>query len=80
MTFQANHLAGARWNKYNYNQVTKQKPNTLLMNTTNICKPKPNETEAWYKSLLHYSGRKWTVPILQLPRPARGYRLWIINL
>ena len=33
-----------------YNQVTTQKPKQQLMKTTNICKTKPNETKAWFRS------------------------------
>jgi len=51
-------LAGTNKTKYNYNQVTTQKPTQQLMKVTSISKIKPNETCAWFQSPFITSGHK----------------------
>jgi len=43
-------LAATTQTKYNYNQTTTQKPKQQLINTTNICKTKPDKTKARFRS------------------------------
>ena len=61
MIFPANHLTRTKTSlfnqspnssktKYNYNQVTTQKPKQQLMKTTNTTKTKSKETNAWFRS------------------------------
>jgi len=56
--FPASNLTGASKNKYNHNQLTTQKPEQQLMKTTNVCKTKPNETKAYFRSSIMPSGQE----------------------
>jgi len=55
--------------KYNYNQVTTQKPEHQLLRTTNICKTKPDQLKCGSGCLLHHPDRKQIGPIAQRPGP-----------
>ena len=71
--FLTNHMAGTSKTKYNYNQVTTQKPKQQSMKITNIHKTKPNETKTGFRSTFAPSApRKWIGPILQVMRLHTG--------
>jgi len=61
LVFLKSHLADtSKCNKYNYNQMTTQKPKQQLIKTTNVCKTKSNETtgKASFRSPFMSSGQE----------------------
>ena len=68
-----NHMAGTSKTKYNYNQVTTQKPKQQSMKITKIHKTKPNESKTGFRSTFAPSApRKRIGPILQVMRLHTG--------